>query len=344
MAKRAVKTTQDYLVNAALPEATETYTVIPHGAIINKVKSALQAKGLEIERELYRCNDGAQVAQGIYHLKYGSDDDIGMLFAWSNSYDKSMRFKCSIGGYVHKSLASIISGNMGNFGRKHTGSADQEAFDTIDEHIDNATTYFDRLVADKDVMKNLVVSEQIRAEFMGQIYFVNELVTGEHLSMIKQEFKKPSFKYNGVENSVWSMYNSIVYVLQRAHPRHWMDQQKMVHYLMCKRFNIESGILSAAQPDSISTELNQEVDSRQMNMLDLFAEAEQEIKPSVQEIVESLNNIEIPTSNLENFMPDTSQDVMVEEDMEWQCLKCGEMQAGDAIFYDGQICHKCFNS
>src|ERR1019366_4018691 len=99
MPKRATLTTQDYLINAALPVQTETYTVISHGDVIKKTKEVLAAKGFEIERELYRCNDGAQVAQGVYHLKYGDDPDMGMMFAWSNSYDKTMRFKCSIGGY-----------------------------------------------------------------------------------------------------------------------------------------------------------------------------------------------------------------------------------------------------
>lgn len=338
MAKRAVKTTQEYLINAPLPEATDTYTVIPHGAVIDKVKAALKLKGLEIERELYRCNEGAQVAQGIYHLKYGTDADLGMLFAWSNSYDKSMRFKCSSGAYVHKSLASIIGGNMGTFGRKHTGSADQEVFDTIDDQINNAEKYFAELVADKEIMKSLTVPEQLRAEFMGQIYFVNELVTGEHLSMIKQEFNKPSFEYGGVKDSLWAMYNSIVYVLQRAHPRTWLDQQRMIHYLLCNRFNVTAGILTAAQQNSVTTEINQEVDTRQTDMLSMFEEAEQEkAVVELNQRVEELNNIEPPLQDIASFVNESA------DDLDWQCLKCGENQNAEAIFYEGQICHKCFN-
>ena len=107
MAKRPILTTQEYLINAALPEATDTYTVIPHGTIIDTTRTALKAKGLEIERELYRCNDGAQIASGIYHIKYGNDADMGMLFAWTNSYDKSTKFKCTMGGYVHESLSTV---------------------------------------------------------------------------------------------------------------------------------------------------------------------------------------------------------------------------------------------
>ena len=59
MPKRATLTTQEYLITASLPEATETYTVIPHGAVIQKTKDLITKKGLIIEREFYRCNDGA---------------------------------------------------------------------------------------------------------------------------------------------------------------------------------------------------------------------------------------------------------------------------------------------
>ena len=94
--KRSTLTTQDYLTNAPLPEATDSYTVIPHGMIIQNTKDILTKKGFEIERELYRCNPGAQVAQGIYHIKYGNDPDMSMMFAWSNSYDKSMLISGSL--------------------------------------------------------------------------------------------------------------------------------------------------------------------------------------------------------------------------------------------------------
>jgi hypothetical protein len=29
------------------------------------------------------------------------------------------------------------------------------------------------------------------------------------------------------------------------------------------------------------------------------------------------------------------------DDSSWPCLGCGEMQGGDAIFHDGQLCTKC---
>lgn len=274
MSKRANTTTHEYLIKASLPEATDTYTVISHGAIIDKVREVLASKGLEIQRELYRCNEGAQVAQGIYHLNYGDDPDLGMMFAWSNSYDKSMRFKCSIGGYVHASLATVIGGNMATFGRKHTGTADQEVFDQIEEQINNAEEYFKQLIMDKEIMKNILAPEQLRAEFMGRAYYMNELVTGEQLGIVKTEFRKPSFEYSGITDSLWEMYNAIIFALQKSHPRTWMDQQRMIHYLICKDFNVGNPVLhiEESKPENIIAD-----NPNQLNIIDAIKEAEQSV-------------------------------------------------------------------
>lgn len=325
MSKRPNITTHDYLINAALPEQTDTYTVISHEAVISKTKDALTQKGFEIVRELYRCNEGAQVAQGVYHLKYDNDPntDMGMLFAWANSYDKSMRFKCSIGAYVHTSLASIIGGNMDTFGRKHTGSADEEVFNKIDEQITNAELYFTKLVNDKEAMKVLVAPTELRASFMGRLYFINELVTGEQLGIIKSEFKKPSFVYKGIENSVWGMYNAIIYALQKAHPKTWMDQQRMIHYLLCKEYNITPDFV---QPESLPLP---EV-SNQLDFTEELLQAEPKI------VVEDAGSLNLA-------VPEQVVDEAMEDDSLWVCLSCGEMQGINAVFHDGQLCNKCVN-
>lgn len=276
MGQRTTLTTHDYLINAVLPEPTETYTVISHESIINKTKEALENRGFEIVHELYRCNQGAKIAQGVYHLKYGQDPDMGMMFAWSNSYDKSMRFKCAIGGYVHTSLSSVISHEtVSTWDRKHTGNADQEAFDTIENQIANAEAYFSQLVRDKDIMKKVVITEQTRAELMGRIYLVHDLLTTEQLSTTKAQFNKPSFTCSGEKGSVWEMYNAIIIALQQAHPKNWMDQQKLIHWFLCSHFDVEAGALGFLHPEITNQETT--VDPNQLNIIDEIAKTESEI-------------------------------------------------------------------
>lgn len=403
MPKRTTLTTQEYLRNALLPAATETYTVIPHGVIIDKTHEILTARGFVVERELYRCNEGASIAQGVYHLKFSEDPDMGLLFAWTNSYDKSVRFKCCIGGYVHVSLATMISASFGSWGRKHTGSADTEANDTILSQIENADDFFKSLVADKEAMMNVSVTEQQRAEFMGRLYFEHEALTAEQMGMIREQFNKPSFVYNGKPDSVWCMYNAIVYSLQKAHPRTWMDQQRAMHWLVCEHFKINMNVLGVI-PENKDTVIEQITDPNQLSIIDEIqaiktSEKVEAVTPETSPLGEaSLETPEepiLPTTedtftldenpraipeekakekteeepwNLKKGMDEAAfileaqaktnasvegEPIVIGEtvkepeaieaidDSSWPCLGCGEMQGGDAIFHDGQLCTKC---
>jgi hypothetical protein len=118
MSKRIGLATKDYLTNAPLPKQTDSYTVISHGSVMAETEKLLKEKGFSIEKEMYKCTENAQVAQGVYHLKYGSDPEMSMLVAWNNSYDKSMRFKFAVGGYIHSSGSAMLSQTIGNWKQK----------------------------------------------------------------------------------------------------------------------------------------------------------------------------------------------------------------------------------
>ena len=238
MATRAGTVARNILVDAALPMATETYTVISHGSIINNTMKALHAAGFQVVDEVYKCNSEAQVAQGLFKIQHGDDPDMGMMFAFANSYDKSMRFKCAIGGFIHANEMSVISGNIMSYGRKHTGTADDEVADTIQEQIDNAEAYFTQLVADKEAMKNITLTERQFAELLGVLYMEYGILTGEQMGIIKREFKKPSFNYTTAPDSLWTLYNHILVALDKSHPRTWMDQQKVVHFHLLTEYNL----------------------------------------------------------------------------------------------------------
>jgi len=273
MAIRSVNATKDYLTSVSLPQYEgDSYTVISHGFVIDKTLEELKNKGFEIERELYRCNKSANIAQGVYHLKYGSDPEMGMMFAWSNSYDKTMRFKCAIGGYVFVCMNGMVSGNMGSWARRHSGTADVETSAMITDQIANADVYYNQLVQDKIEMKNVILTPRQQAEIMGRIYFEHGLLSSEQLSIVKAESKKPTFDYNADKDSLWQLYNGITLSLQKSHPKTWMDQQRMIHWLVMSDY---TGLGLVGEMKEAKVNLTP---SNQLNLLDMIAEAESEVE------------------------------------------------------------------
>ena len=95
MPRKIKDVTKDYLVNVPLPVHGDTYTVISHQSIIDYAYAELANQGFGVVDEEYRCNHDGQIAQGIYRLQYNSDPELSIMFAWTNSYNKQIKFKCA---------------------------------------------------------------------------------------------------------------------------------------------------------------------------------------------------------------------------------------------------------
>lgn len=238
MAVRAQNCTREYLGTIPLPNHADTYTVISHEFVISNTLEQLALHGFTIADEKYRANSDGSIAQGIYYLNYTKDPEVGMMFAWCNSYNKQMRFKCAIGGYVFICMNGVVAGDMASYTRRHTGTADSDTVKTIVDQISNADSYFDEIVKDKETMKKITLTERKQAELLGILYAEYEIITSEQLSVIKHQMDKPSYDYNCEVNSLWAFYNHVTYALKKSHPKDWMDDQRKLHLFIAMEFDL----------------------------------------------------------------------------------------------------------
>lgn len=236
MPTKTIFTTKEALVHTPLPQHGGRYTVIPHEFIINKAKDQLTDQGFVIKHELYKSTMNAEVAQGMYHLENSADPDMGMMFAWTNSYDKSRRFKCAIGAHVFVCINGVISGDMASFSRKHTGDADQEASDMIAFQISKAGVYFNQLVEDKDLLSNKLITTKTQAEIVGRLFLEERAVTLTQLGIIEREIKNPSYDYDTDPDSAWSLYNHVTHSLKESHPSIYLENHQRVHKIFMDVF------------------------------------------------------------------------------------------------------------
>lgn len=302
MPRKIKDVTRDYLVNVPLPTHANTYTVISHDSIINYAFAELAANGFGVVSEEYRSTLDGQIAQGIYKLQYNSDVEMSLMFAWSNSYNKQMRFKCAVGGYLHANQTVMISADMGSYSRKHTGTADADTIASIQSQIVSAKMYYDQLVLDKEMMKGIELPLRKQAELLGILFAEYEILTTEQASIIRQQMDKPSFYYNGGKNTLWAFYNHVTVALQNSHPRTWMEDQRMLHWFISNEFDLTTPVVQAAvvTPSlSLPTQIDPlAVIPNQTNILDQIAEieAQEEIVIHIetdQEYLERVAEIEL---------------------------------------------------
>ena len=229
--------TEDIIRNAALPNHGGRYGVIPHGFVIDETRKELANQGFRVTRELYKTNKDGQVAQGIYHLDVANDPDMGMMFAWSNSYNKTMRFKCAVGAQVFICMNGVVSGDIANFSRKHIGQgALQDAIDTIKNQLQNAYTYYNKLVQDKNMLMNITLPRKDQAAIVGRLFADEEILTPTQTSIVKKEMYTPSHNYNCSNSSAWALYNHITLALKESHPGLYLADHQKVHNFFVNEF------------------------------------------------------------------------------------------------------------
>jgi hypothetical protein len=229
MSKTTKEVSAADLVGVTLPVKTETYTVISHGFIIDEVRNALRRAGFEVVLEQYRANNNLEVARGSYIIKRAEDPSFMMSFSWVNSYDKSTKFQCAIGGYVWENNSFVIDKEDNAFIRKHTGDADTLARETIKEKIENAEKYYLSVLNAKRKMESIKLTRSQVAKVLGELYFSYDMLSIEQLSGIKKEYTKPSYVYSSDADSLWTTYCHILTIIKVSHPKLWLQQQTFIH-------------------------------------------------------------------------------------------------------------------
>lgn len=328
MPKRISECSKAHLINVPLPQHGSTYTVISHQFVIDYVHQALAAAGFNIVSEEYRCNADGQIAQGIHKLMYNQDPELSMMFAWTNSYNKQIKFKCIVGAYIETTGTVMVSGDMGVWIRKHMGTADVETKDTIDEQIQNAHQFYNQMVCDKNEMVDKTLDKRKKAQLLGILFAEFGILTTEQASVVRNYIERPLQSFANPD-SLWAFYNSVTIALQQSHPRTWMEDQRVLHYFIDSVYKFPKAPLAPIAPithveDEVVVEAEEkgpETDPEasedfpnpnQINIFDVIAEEESKEEEFV--CPEPTTVIEEPEVESEFAAEDNIDDVVVYTD------------------------------
>lgn len=302
MPKKIKECSKAQLISVDLPTHGDSYTVISHESIINYVYTELAAAGFGVVSETYRATADGQIAHGVHVLNYNSDPELSMMFAWTNSYNKQVRFKCGVGAYVNQAGTFMVCGDMGSWSRKHTGTADEETVETIKEQIKDAQMYYDQLKSDKDAMKEIKMNKRKQSQLLGILFAEYQILTTEQASMIRSEMIKPTHVFEDT-SSLWAFYNYVTTALQASHPKTWMEDQRILHYFISSVNNFSGPKVAPqvqpvveAEVDPLTTNYGQP--ENQLNILTEIEKTEAE-EPSL-ELEQNEEYLENPV-NLETL-------------------------------------------
>ena len=273
--------TEEYLRSTSLPEQTDTYTVISHGFIIDKIRTMIKAEGFDIKEELYLGEDKGEIGMGFMIINNISDPDMSMTFNWTNSYNKKLKFSCSVGGFIYDNNVQFIASDESiKWTRKHTGTALEETDLVIETIIKNANEHFSKIIEMKNNYIKTKISKKDFGRILGAMYFEKEIISPDIASKIKKEYKRPSQNYTH-PNTLWELYKITMAVVKETSPIKWYNQQIKINtqfaleYLMMNNNQLlleNAAITNDLQqldgPVEIIEETNFE--SKQLSLDDIF--------------------------------------------------------------------------
>jgi len=222
---------EHFLKNVPLPQETKSYTVISHEDIITKVEQTLNDNNFYIKNKKYQYSFGGEVVLASLEIHSSKDSDIGMTFNWCNSYNKKLRFGCYVGGFIYSNNAMFVGSDGINWLRKHTGTANEESMNVIENVIAYANEFFDNLICQKNDMRNTPITADDYNNILGQLYFGQKQLTSSQASaIIKVKEERNNNNDFTDDNNLWGLYKDVMYGLDGTDVTKWQLQQQKVHY------------------------------------------------------------------------------------------------------------------
>lgn len=262
--------TESYLCDPSLiPSHGGRYKVITNKSILDTVRVELAAAGLIVDRELFSSN--GKVTVGNHYMSYGTDPNIGIVFTWVNSYDKSTKFHCSVGLHFKDTDGVMITSDMAFFMRKHTGTADIEMVDNVKKQIGHTDSFYNELLRRKTALGKVLINKDQCGEIMGKT-FMNDYLKADQLTASKHYYDK--LFVNSDEISLWDAYVGLAYSIQHSHPKFYTRSHIGCFDIVYNEM-VHTVISNTVTPQEAFPVNIIETDPNQINIFDVIAEEEE---------------------------------------------------------------------
>jgi hypothetical protein len=234
MLKTIEQVDKECILRAIPPTYGKTYTVIEHKFIIQTAENAFDRNHLKVKSEKFRRTGSSNIVNGWYTLDYQEDPQYETAYAFTNSYNKQKRFESAI-GVIYKVKAKNtdedvyvpVIKELNAWKRKHTGSADQEAYEEVNYQIDNFKSLYRQTMEDLNLMKEVTIDSMEYCHIIGELFGMGllsstqlNLLHSEHRNKKLQEFRK---------DSLFDLYIETCWALTEDHPQNYMKTLSETH-------------------------------------------------------------------------------------------------------------------
>jgi hypothetical protein len=228
--------TEQFLLDAPLPERTESYIPVPHRTFITQLQERIQKRNLIIVNKRYLSNQKGNVMQGEFVIHSTKDPELFSMFSFLNSYNKTQRATLN-GGAFNKVCENGLYLNNLRFTRKHTGTVLEELFENMELSLDSAEKQLEELIYVKNELRGVRLTKTQTAELLGILYIDKEIITSTQLNIVKRELEKPTFDYKA-PNTAYELLNHLTHSFKNCPPHSYMKSHIETSNFFVNQFGI----------------------------------------------------------------------------------------------------------
>lgn len=219
--KGAFDVQKEELCDFELPQATRSYGVVPHAALVENIEMVLDKHNLPIVSSRFAVQHVTREKKEIKGARmFGlittdiadgeGGDSISLSFGFRNSYDKSMSVGMAAGGKVFVCDNLMITGEVQVL-RKHTVNVRRDINPMIEAITIMSRKQHELDVEMKERMKCLEISKEPGMDLLGAMAAHGFLSyaggSGSMFALALEEWDNPSHEEFSDRN-IWSLYNA----------------------------------------------------------------------------------------------------------------------------------------
>lgn len=226
------------VLNAEVPQSTETYTAVPNEKVIEILEHILGYYGYEIKDEIYKTDKNRGIFFGNITLTDGNEE-ANYNLGWVNSYDKSRRFGIAIGAKVF--ACSNLDFCDLRLMRKHTKYFWHDFNTLINGAVISLTEKFNEVTESHKSMRKISINDDDIASLIGELFYKQKIIRSTQLNQLVTNLQTK--KYFGKE-TLFDFYMHLTNALADSHPRIITDNYVKARNVIVSKINALDGQVS----------------------------------------------------------------------------------------------------
>lgn len=234
------RVSEDQMRSVATPEATETFTPVPHGLLLDTVVEACAAANLTVVDSAHAlAREGSRYFGFLQVTNCQADQDWGLALGLRNTHDQSYAASICVGSHVFVCDNLAFSGEV-VLGRKHTRHVQRDLPALVTQAMGAVMDHRGVMEARLTTYKSTEVSEDEARACMVRALEA-QVITATRLPKVLEDWRHPRHpEHEAAGRTAWRLMQAFTEHLKGVRPQDLPKRGSRLHGVLDSLCGLDS--------------------------------------------------------------------------------------------------------